>query len=66
MANKPAIIVTGGAGYIGSQAVLAFREAAYPVVVVDDLSTGRWESVPDGVPFTEPNRVMPVLCSCPS
>ena len=55
MTNKPAVIVTGGAGYIGSHAVLAFREAAYPVVVVDDLSTGRRESVPDGVPFIEGN-----------
>ncbi len=32
MTNKPAVIVTGGAGYIGSHAVLTFREAAYPVV----------------------------------
>ena len=55
MANKPAVIVTGGAGYIGSHAVLAFREAAYPVVVVDDLSTGRRDSVPDDVPFIEGN-----------
>ncbi|MEE9195556.1 MAG: UDP-glucose 4-epimerase GalE [Alphaproteobacteria bacterium] len=53
MANKPAVIVTGGAGYIGSHAVFAFREAAYPVVVVDDLSTGRRDSVPDDVPFIE-------------
>ncbi len=51
MTNKPAVVVTGGAGYIGSDAVLAFREAAYPVV--DDLSTGRRESVPDGIPFIE-------------
>ena len=55
MTNKPAIIVTGGAGYIGSHAVLAFCEAAYPVVVVDDLSTGRRDCVPDGIPFIEGN-----------
>jgi len=47
MTDKPTIIVTGGAGYIGSHAVLAFGEAGYPVVVVDDLSTGRRDSVPD-------------------
>ncbi len=55
MTNKPAVIVTGGTGYIGSHAVLAFREAGYPVVVVDDLSTGRRESVPDGILFIEGN-----------
>ena len=53
MTKKPAVIVTAGAGYIGSHAVLAFREAAYPVVVVDDLSTGRQTSMPDGIPFIE-------------
>jgi UDP-glucose 4-epimerase len=47
------ILVTGGAGYIGSHAVLAFREAGYGVTVVDDLSTGRREAVPEGVPFVE-------------
>ncbi len=55
MTNKPAVIVTGGAGYIGSHAVLAFREAAYPVVVVDDLSTGRRDSLPDDVVLVEGN-----------
>jgi len=45
------VLVTGGAEYIGSHAVLAFREAGYRVVVIDDLSTGRREAVPAGVPF---------------
>ena len=36
-----AILVTGGAGYIGSHAVLAFLEAGHRVVVVDYLSSGR-------------------------
>ncbi|MDX1576220.1 MAG: UDP-glucose 4-epimerase GalE, partial [Kiloniellales bacterium] len=47
------VLITGGAGYIGSHAVLAFREAGYGVTVVDDLSTGRREAVPEGVPFFE-------------
>jgi UDP-glucose 4-epimerase len=41
--TKPSILVTGGAGYIGSHAVLALLDAGYPVVVVDNLVTGfRW------------------------
>ena len=47
------ILITGGAGYIGSHAVLAFREAGAPVVVLDDLSTGRRERVPEDVIFVE-------------
>ncbi len=43
------ILVTGGAGYIGSHVVMALREAGYQVVIIDDLSTGRREAVPDDV-----------------
>src|SRR3569623_1139563 len=35
-----AVLVTGGAGYIGSHAVLALLDAGYRVVVVDNLTTG--------------------------
>lgn len=53
MAEKPTILVTGGAGYIGSHAVLALRDAGWPVVVIDNLVTGfRW-AVPDDVPLQE-------------
>jgi UDP-glucose 4-epimerase len=41
--DRPAVLVTGGAGYIGSHAVLALLDAGWPVVVIDNLSTGfRW------------------------
>jgi UDP-glucose 4-epimerase len=49
--EKLPVLVTGGAGYIGSHAVLALKDAGWPVVVVDDLSTGTREVFPDGVPF---------------
>ena len=46
-------LVTGGAGYIGSHVVHAFREAGLAAVVVDDLSSGHRDFVPDGVPFVD-------------
>lgn len=51
--EKGAVLVTGGAGYIGSHAVLALVDAGWPVAVLDDLSTGFRFAVPDGVPFYE-------------
>src|SRR5205085_7281078 len=49
--TKPAVLVTGGAGYIGSHAVLALKDAGWHVAVVDDLSNGSQSVVPDDVPF---------------
>lgn len=51
--SKPTILVTGGAGYIGSHAVLALHDAGWPVVVADNLSNGRREAVPEGVTLVE-------------
>ena len=45
------MLVTGGAGYIGSHAVLALQDAGWPVAVIDNLVTGFRFAVPDGVPF---------------
>lgn len=53
MTSAAPLLITGGAGYVGSHAVLAFREAGYPVVVLDDLSTGYRSAVPDGAAFVE-------------
>jgi UDP-glucose 4-epimerase len=43
------VLVTGGAGYIGSHMVLELLEADEKVVVLDNLSTGRRSAVPDQV-----------------
>jgi UDP-glucose 4-epimerase len=42
------ILVTGGAGYVGSVSAAAFIAAGHDVVVLDDLTTGHRASVPDG------------------
>ncbi|MGH7130260.1 MAG: NAD-dependent epimerase/dehydratase family protein, partial [Planctomycetaceae bacterium] len=39
MGNKT-ILVTGGAGYIGSHVVRVLRDAGHPVVAYDNLSAG--------------------------
>ena len=51
--TKVPVLVTGGAGYIGSHAVLALRDAGWDVSVIDNLSTGFAFAVPDDVPLYE-------------
>ena len=45
------ILITGGAGYIGSHTVYAALDNRFKVAVVDDLSTGHRECLPDNIPF---------------
>ena len=47
------VLVTGGAGYVGSVSAAAFLEAGHDVVVLDDLSTGHRGAVPDGAALCE-------------
>jgi UDP-glucose 4-epimerase len=47
------VLVTGGAGYIGSHAALALLDAGWPVVVIDNLATGFAWAVPKGAAFVE-------------
>jgi UDP-glucose 4-epimerase len=51
MSHKLPVLVTGGAGYIGSHAVLALKDAGWPVAVIDNLTTGFRFAIPDGVPL---------------
>jgi UDP-glucose 4-epimerase len=45
------VLVTGGAGYVGSVACEALLAGGHRVVVVDDLRTGHRDAVPDGAAF---------------
>ncbi len=47
------VLVTGGAGYIGSHAVKRLREAGHTVVVLDNLFRGHLAAVPSDVTFHE-------------
>jgi UDP-glucose 4-epimerase len=51
MSSSFPVLVTGGAGYIGSHAVLALRDRGTPVAVIDNLSTGFRFAIPEGVAF---------------
>jgi UDP-glucose 4-epimerase len=55
LSDKLTVMVTGGAGYIGSHAVLTLLESGHRPVVIDNLVTGfRW-AIPDDVAFFEGN-----------
>jgi UDP-glucose 4-epimerase len=47
------VLVTGGAGYIGSAVGAQLVAAGHEVVVLDNLSTGHRDAVPDGATFVE-------------
>ena len=53
--EKVPVLVTGGAGYIGSHAVLALLDAGWPVVVIDNLTTGFEWAVPKEAGFARGN-----------
>jgi UDP-glucose 4-epimerase len=52
------LLVTGGAGYVGSVCAKVLLEQGHRVVVVDDLSTGNADAVPDGAEFVHDDMVV--------
>jgi UDP-glucose 4-epimerase len=58
---KHPVLVSGGAGFIGSHAVLALMDAGWPVAVIDNLCTGFRSAVPAEVPFYEGDVADPAL-----
>lgn len=55
------VLVTGGAGFIGSHVVDAYLDSGYEVVVVDDLSTGRLSNLNPAATFYEMDIRSPQL-----
>jgi len=47
------VLITGGAGYIGSHAVKRLIVGGHHVVVIDNLHRGHRQAIPDGVPFEQ-------------
>jgi UDP-glucose 4-epimerase len=51
--SKKKLLVTGGAGYVGSHTAALLLEAGHELVVLDDLSTGHRAAVPSGAELIE-------------
>jgi len=51
--RKKSVLVTGGAGFIGSHVADGYLARGWEVTVVDDLSSGKRKNVPDGAEFVE-------------
>lgn len=51
------LLVTGGAGYVGSVCAMALIEQGHEVVIVDDLSTGNADAVAPGAQFLDGDMI---------
>ena len=56
------ILVTGGAGFIGSHLSRRLLQSGHRVVIVDNLSTGRRENIPQGAEFLKLDLTQPDVC----
>ena len=59
MATTPNILVTGGAGYIGSHVVRLLCDRGYPVHIIDNMSTGREENLDPRATFQKGDILNP-------
>ncbi len=53
------VLVSGGAGFIGSHVASQYLESGHHVTVLDDLSSGRREHIPDGADFVHADICSP-------
>ena len=61
MADGEKVLVTGGAGFIGSHMVDRLLELDYKVVVMDDLSTGKIKNLDSGAVFHHTDITQPAM-----
>lgn len=61
MTEYRTVLVTGGAGYVGSHCAAALLDQGFRVVVLDDLSQGHREAVPPGADFVQGTLADPAL-----
>ena len=61
----PRILVTGGAGYIGSHVVKLLGKAGYDVVVLDNLSSGHRDAVKSGELVVGDHRIADAAAADP-
>ncbi len=54
------VLVTGGAGFLGTRTVQQLRSAGHPVAVLDDGSGGTWQINVEGT-----RNLLDALTSCP-
>ncbi len=57
------VLVTGGAGFIGSHVAEAYLARGDQVWIVDDLSTGKAENIPEGAVFHDMDIAEPHVCN---
>jgi nucleoside-diphosphate-sugar epimerase len=63
MNQKPRVVITGVAGFIGSNLAYGLLSQGYQVIGIDDLSSGLQEQVPEGVEFEQLDIRSPELIS---
>lgn len=51
--HRPTVIVTGGAGYIGSHVIRSLKDANHRPVVLDNFSTGHRQAIPHDIPIVD-------------
>ncbi|MCD5382945.1 NAD-dependent epimerase/dehydratase family protein [Candidatus Gracilibacteria bacterium] len=55
---KKTILITGGAGYIGSHAVIAFEKAGYKTIILDNFANSDEKNLENSWRFYKKNKIL--------